>query len=341
MAGNNRLKQSKNEKFDEFYTQYSDIEEEVSHYAEQLRGKTVYCNCDNPEISNFWKYFCDKYKEFGLNKLIATYINSDEDDIAYCYEYDGNSIKQKPLLGNGGFETPECKTILKNADIIITNPPFSMFREYMDLLIENNKKFLILGNINAIGYASIRQKFIENEIKIGYNTGGRWYIVPSRYNVPAVNKMKIENGKIYCRIGSTAWFTNMNTDRTYDDFIATERFNIEKNRVYQNYPAFNVSSIAEIPKNEDIILELDNEEVFKYRDKGFDLEVLESIDGKSTVKINRPVFGVPITFMLNYNPEQFEVVRIRKGNDDKDLQIDGKDNAEFTRVLIRYKKCDR
>lgn len=148
MSKNANLQEAKNSKNDEFYTQLSDIEKELQHYTEQLKGKIIYCNCDNPEWSNFWKYFFDNFETLELKKIICTYHLPDTQ--VYKTEYDGTKLVRKPLKGNGSFESDECVEILKDIDIVVTNPPYSMMNVFLPCLIEHNKKFIVLGNLNQI-----------------------------------------------------------------------------------------------------------------------------------------------------------------------------------------------
>ena len=167
MNSNLNLNAAKNKKNDESYTLYEDIENELSNCSEVFRGKTVYCNCDNPEHSNFWKYFYLNFSRLELKKLISTYY--DEAGNTYKTEYSGGQDKRTPLIGNGDFASEECVEILREADIVVTNPPFSKFRDYMDLLIQNKKKFIIIGPMNAVIYRIFFPLIKEHKVWLGAN----------------------------------------------------------------------------------------------------------------------------------------------------------------------------
>lgn len=161
------LEKAKYAKNDEFYTRYEDIEKELSHYKESLKNKIIYCNCDDPEWSNFYKYFTDHFVDLQLKKVITTHYNNNGN--SYKLEYNGTNTIKTELQGNGSFMSDECIEILKHCDIVITNPPFSLFKEYIQTLLDNNKKFLIIGNFNAIKYKIIFPLLLKGEINCGYN----------------------------------------------------------------------------------------------------------------------------------------------------------------------------
>ena len=239
-------------KKDEFYTQLYDIEKELKHYKKQFKGKVVYCNCDDPFESNFFKYFAANFNEFGLKKLITTSYTKSPivggrlplfemeglkpegkepfkieikevpdtdkdgaislDDVEYLLKHDKNTAT--PLKGNGDFRSDECVKFLKEADIVVTNPPFSLFREYVKQLIEHNKKFLILGNQNATTYKEIFKLVKENCLWLGYDNGGtKWFQVPDDYNIKTESRIKIANGVKYFSMGNIAWYTNLDCPR--------------------------------------------------------------------------------------------------------------------------------
>lgn len=324
---NKNLHKANRAKNDEFYTQLGDIANELKHYRDQLRGKIILCNCDDPFESNFFKYFAANFNTLGLKKLIATsyqkspivggqlslldieglkpdgkepYVveinevpdtNSDGaislDDVEYLLKHDKNIVT--PLKGGGDFRSDECMALLKQADIVITNPPFSLFREFMAQLAEHNKKFLVLGNQNAITYKEIFKLIKENKLWLGYDNGGtKWFQVPDHYDIETESRKKTENGIKYFSMGSILWFTNLYVDRSSDPL--TPYLTYEKGREkglypkYDNYDAIEVSKVAEIP-----------------------------IDYKG-------VMGVPITFLYQWTPDSnIEIVKFRKGDDDKDL----------------------
>lgn len=282
---NAALHQAKKGKNDEFYTQLPDIEKELCHYDAFFRGKTVLCNCDDPRVSNFFKYFALKFNTLGLKRIITTCYKNDCPDLfsrndteqAVYLIYDGNDGKSmpdwdkvdvKPLHGNGDFRSAECIELLKQADIVVTNPPFSLFREYVAQLIAYNKKFLIIGNQNAITYKEIFPLIKENRLWLGY-TNPKEFVVPHIINK---NCIKNSNGVIIAKFGNIAWFTNLEHSKRHEELILYERYNPEKYPKYDNYDAINVDKVNEIPCD---------------------------YDG---------VMGVPITFLDKYNPEQFEIL---------------------------------
>lgn len=338
---NVRLKAAKKAKKDEFYTQLVDIELELKNYTEHFRDKVVLCNCDDPYESNFFKYFAMNFNYLGLKKLIATcYATSpilytqlnlfgEEEVIAEessgrkpykivitevedCNE-DGAIdlfdveylIKNKKnvltlLDGDGDFRSNECIELLKEADIVVTNPPFSLFREYVAQLFEYNKKFLIIGNINAVTYKEIFPLIKDNKMWIGESIrgSGRTFMVPSDYPIAEGSTYKVdEQGNKYIRVRGVRWFTNLDYPERHEDLTIYKLFNKELYPTYDNFDAIEVSEVANIPCDYD----------------GY--------------------MGVPITFLDKYNPDQFEIIRFRKGNDDKDLCINGK--CPYFRIIIR------
>lgn len=316
MAGNKSLHEANRAKKDEFYTQLADIENELKHYKEHFKGKTVLCNCDDPRISNFFHYFSYNFEKLGLKRLITTCYKSQNRDLfstndserAIWLEYfgdrNGNLVPDPEeiginyLNGDGDFRSSECIELLKQADIVVTNPPFSLFREYVAQLMKYEKKFLIIGNMNAITYKEIFPLIKEDKLWLGvtrHGTGSMWFRVPD--DAPKATGQKIEGGVRYQTIGSTAWFTNLDHSLRHEELILYKKYTPEEYPTYDNYDAINVNKVTEIP----------------YDYSG--------------------MFGVPITFIGCYNPEQFEIVKFRKGNDDKDLSINGK--CPYFRILIR------
>jgi hypothetical protein len=334
------LAQAKDAKKDEFYTQLTDIEKELRHYTEYFRDKVVFCNCDDPYESNFFKYFALMFNKLGLKKLIATCYNGSpvsgnellldfgdtiDDpkkiaykveitevidtngdgainlaDIQYLMQNDKNVISI--LKGNGDFRSEECVELLKQADIVVTNPPFSLFREYLAQLVKYDKKFIILGNMNAITYKEVFPLIKENKIWFGasIHSGDREFQVPESYPLNAAGSRIDENGNKFIRVKGVRWFTNIDYPQRHEDIILYKRYNSEEYPHYDNYDAINVNATNDIP--------------YDY-------------DG---------AIGVPITFLDKYNPEQFEIIKFRKGDDEKDLSINGK--CPYFRILIRKKK---
>ena len=316
MAKNENLHKAKKAKADEFYTQLSDIENECKHYWEHFKGKTILCNCDDPRVSNFFRYFSLNFEHLGLKKLIATcYKNQDinlfsqessEKAVYIIYEGDKNGNRQvddnelevKELQGDGDFRSKECIELLKQADIVVTNPPFSLFREYVAQLIEYDKKFLIIGHQNAITYKEIFSLIKENKMWLGYGfKGGAGHFISKYEDVATAGDHR--EGMI--RVSGVTWFTNLEHNKRHEELILYKEYNPEKfpeeYPKYDNYDAIEVKKTAEIPMN------------------------------------YNGVMGVPITFLDKYNPEQFEIVKFRKGDDDKDLSINGK--CPYFRILIK------
>ena len=297
------LSNAKRAKNDEFYTQLSDIENELKHYKNHFAGKVVYCNCDDARKSNFFRFFQKKFNDYGLKKLVTTSYNEDGHGSVLVYEGDTNSngklddneVKVSELKGNGDFRSEECIELLKEADIVVTNPPFSLFREYIATLVQYNKKFLVIGNQNAITYKEIFPLIKENKLWTGNN-------MVKTFRVPQVTNKNCEvlpNGEIIAKFGSICWFTNLDIKKRHEEIILYKKYNEEEFPKYDNYDAIEVSKVCEIPKDYDGII------------------------------------GVPITFLYRYNPSQFEIVKFRKGDDDKDLCVNGK--CPYFRILIKRK----
>lgn len=316
-AKNKDLHSAKNNKKDEFYTQLSDIEKEVRHYKEHFKNKVVFCNCDDPRISNFFVYFSLNFEKLGLKKLITTCYKSQDKDLfsqndaeqAIYLEYNGDKngnnvpnpeeIGINYLKGDGDFRSKECIELLKQADIVVTNPPFSLFREYVSQLVEHNKKFLIIGNVNAITYKEVFKLIKENKLWLGasIHSGDREFGVPDDYPLNAASSRIDNEGKKYIRVKGVRWFTNMDYKERHEDLILYKTYNPEEYPTYDNYDAINVDKTKDIPMD---------------------------YDGN---------IGVPITFLDKYNPAQFEIIKFRKGNDDKDLSINGK--CPYFRIVIK------
>ena len=236
---NKNLNQAKNAKKDEFYTQLVDIENELRHYREHFRGKTVLCNCDDPRVSNFFHYFSYNFEQLGLKKLITTCYKNQERDLfsqhnseraiwlEYTGDHNGNRIPDPEeiginyLQGDGDFRSAECIELLKQADIVVTNPPFSLFREYINLLIKYNKKFLIIGNINAISYKETFQLFKEGKVWLGasIHSGDREFGVPEDYPLQAAGWRLDEYGRKYIRVKGVRWFTNLDYKERHENLI--------------------------------------------------------------------------------------------------------------------------
>jgi hypothetical protein len=315
-SSNKNLHQAKNNKKDEFYTQLSDIANELRHYKHHFKDKVVYCNCDDPRVSNFFHYFAYNFEHLGLKKLITTCFKNQDADLfsenesekAIYLEYTGDKNGNKvpdieeigvhKLKGDGDFRNPESIELLKQADIIVTNPPFSLFREYVAQLVEYDKKFIIVGHQNAITYKDIFKLIKENKIWLGYGfKGGAGHFINNQYEDYATAGDHKE-GMI--RVSGVHWFTNLDIDKRHEDLILFKKYNPIEYPTYDNYDAINVDKTKDIP-----------------------------MDYEGTM-------GVPITFLDKYNPDQFEIIKFRKGDDNKDLTINGK--SPYFRIIIKNKK---
>ena len=284
---NSALTAAKAAKKDEFYTQLTDIEKELAHYKKHFKGKTVLCNCDDPRVSNFFKYFALNFDHLGLKRVIATCYKSQSVDLFSTHEceqavyqiYDGgkegncipdfDEIEVLPLKGDGDFRSEECIELLKQADIVVTNPPFSLFREYVSQLIKYKKKFLIIGHQNAITYKEIFSLIKQNRVWLGYGFKGAAGHFYSKYEDVATAGDHRE-GMI--RVSGVTWFTNIDTKKRHEDLPLYKKYSSGEYPKYDNYDAINVDKTSDIPSD---------------------------YDG---------VMGVPITFLDKYNPEQFEII---------------------------------
>ena len=290
-GGNRQFHRAKKKKNDEFYTHFTDIERELSHYKEHFKGKTVLCNCDDPRVSNFFKYFALNFEYFGLKRIITTCYKNNSPDLfsqntaeqAVYLIYDGNNgesmpdwdkVDVKPLRGDGDFRSKECIELLLQADIVVTNPPFSLFREYVAQLMAFHKKFLIIGNQNAITYKEIFPLIKDNKIWLGcsIHSGDREFGVPDDYPLLAAGSRVDEKGAKYIRVKGVRWFTNLDYKERHEKLILYKKYNEEEYPKYDNYNAINVDKTKDIPCD---------------------------YEG---------VMGVPITFLDKHNPEQFEII---------------------------------
>ena len=309
---NKNLNAAKTAKKDEFYTQMSDIERELQHYWQHFRGKTILCNCDDPYESNFFKYFALRFNQLGLKKLICTCYNGspvqgnelmidwgdftdepkkiaykveitevrdmngdgavDLSDVQYLLQNDKNVLS---ILKTGDFRSSECIELLKEADVVVTNPPFSLFREYIAQLIDFNKKFLIVGHQNAVTYKEFFPLIKENKVWLGYGfKGGAGHFISKYEDVATAGDHR--EGMI--RVSGVNWFTNLEIPKRHEGLILYKTYNAADYPKYDNYDAINIDKTSEIPMDYN----------------GF--------------------MGVPITFMDKYNPEQFEILGICAGN---------------------------
>ncbi len=293
---NRNLHAAKSSKKDEFYTQLSDIEKELRHYKDHFKGKTVLCNCDDPRVSNFFHYFSHSFEDLGLKKLITTcYKNQNRDlfsehtsenaiYLEYTGDKDGNKVPDPeeigiiPLKGDGDFRSDECIELLKSADIVVTNPPFSLFREYVEQLIKYDKKFIVIGAKNAVTYKEIFGLIKENKIWLGngFEHGNAYFKTP--YDDDYADGV-LDSATGLVKFRNVGWFTNLEHDKRHEDLILYEKYDRKKYPTYENYNAIEVSRIKDIPMD---------------------------YDG---------VMGVPITFLDQHNPEQFEIVGTTESND--------------------------
>jgi hypothetical protein len=347
---NSNLHKANKAKKDEFYTQLVDIEKELKHYKEQFRNKVVYCNCDDPFESNFFKYFASNFNALGLKKLIATsykpspiantqlglfgddqiitatkgrpkatankFIINEVSDMDGDGAFDLRDVADQlkanknnewaPMNGDGDFRNEEGIELLKQADIIVTNPPFSLFREYVAQLVEHNKNFLILGDQNAITYKETFKLIKENKLWLGYDNGGtKWFQVPDDYDIPTESRKKIENGVQYFSMGRIVWFTNLDTEKRHQEMTLYKKYSKEEYSNYDSYNAININKVSDIP-----------------------------IDYEGSM-------GVPITFLDKYSPNQFEIIGIDRYLEDnpnygKRFTVDNKET--YARVIIKNKK---
>ena len=313
------LLNAKRDKQNEFYTLYEVIQAELNHYEDKFKNKTVFCNCDDPFESNFFRFFVKNFNYLGLKRLICTcykgspvaftifdYLKDDNEepleksngyviDIKEVPMKNGRGVTDddinklllskkrgvKKLKGDGDFRSKECIEYLKLADIVVTNPPFSLFREYVAQLIEYKKKFLIIGNQNALTYKEIFKLIKNNEIWLGssIHSGDREFRIPDDYEVRSKSLRIDDKGYRYIRVVGVRWWTNLDYKERHEDLLLYKTYNEEEYPKYDNYDAINVDKTELIPKD---------------------------YDG---------VMGVPITFMDKYNPEQFEIVALGNSRD--------------------------
>ncbi|MEW5675517.1 adenine-specific methyltransferase EcoRI family protein [Flavobacterium enshiense] len=298
VSANKNLKSAKTNKKDEFYTQLSDIEKELRHYKDHFKGKVVLCNCDDPRVSNFFHFFSYNFEKLGLKKLIATCYKSQNADLfsennseqAIYLEYTGDKngdnipnpeeIGIKPLKGDGDFRSKECIELLKEADIVVTNPPFSLFREYVAQLIEHDKKFVIIGNLNALTYRDIFKLVKDGKLWFGHSihSGDREFRVPDDYPLTAAGSRIDEVGNKFIRVKGVRWYTNLDYNERHEDLILYRKYTPDDYPKYENFDGINVDKTKEIP---------------------YDYE---------------GIIGVPITFLDKYNPDQFEIIGLGISN---------------------------
>lgn len=306
MAKNSNLHKAKSAKQDEFYTQLTDIEKEMVYYKDYFRGKTIYCNCDDARESNFFKYFSLNFEHLGLKKLITTGYKAEGKGVVLIYEGDKNGnrrvddceIEVKELQGNGDFRSSECIEYLKEADIVITNPPFSLFREYVAQLMEYNKKFIVIGNMNAIKYKEIFSFIAKNEIWLGT-------VSPKEFRLPNGDTQKF---------GNIVWFTNVPHSKRNEELDLYKHYNEKDYPKYDNINAIEVSKVCEIPMDYEGYMGVPITFLDKYNPKQFEVYDL----------INRYL-------VLDYFGKNEEV----REKHSHSCNVNG--NAVFSRILIRRK----
>lgn len=339
-ASNKNLQEANRAKQDEFYTQLSDIEKEMRYYRAFFKGKTVFCNCDDPYESNFFKYFANTFNHLGLKKLIASsYVGSpiagrelplfDETpppahkieitevrdytgdasvglaDVEWLLKNDKNTWEQ--LRGDGDFRSEECAKLLDEADVVVTNPPFSLFREFVAQLVARNKYFIIIGNQNAITYKEIFPLIMANKLWLGasIHSGDREFQVPEYYPLTAAGTRVDHDGRKFVRIKGVRWFTNVDYEQRHETMRLFKRYDPGEYPRYDNYDAINVDKTTDIPCD------------------------------------YRGVMGVPITFLDKFTPEQFEIIGLDRYTIPKEALVGGRaainGKPKYARILIRRK----
>ncbi|MDR1787770.1 MAG: adenine-specific methyltransferase EcoRI family protein [Treponema sp.] len=339
MAKSDKLRNAKAQKNDEFYTQLSDIEKECNRYEAHFRGKTILCNCDDPFTSEFFKYFAMRFNLFGLKRLISASYDPSPiagtqlpfEEIAgmqgsgkKAYVFDSTempnnledtklmmkTVKEvvRPLQGNGDFRSSECIELLKQADIVVTNPPFSLFREFAAQLVEYEKKFLIIGNINAVSYKEIFPLIKENKLWLGVSihSGDREFAIPAYYETNSPSLTVYPDGHRTVRVPGVRWFTNLDHKGRHEDLLLWKKYTPDEYPRYDNYDAIEVGKVTEIPID---------------------------YDG---------VMGVPVSFLDKYNPAQFVIIGEMANTKIDDFNkgypfINGQ--RKYARILIRRRQA--
>ena len=323
-------------KKDEFYTQLSDIEKELRHYAKHFKSKTVLCNCDDPRVSNFFHYFSHNFEKLKLKRLITTCYKNNTPDLfskndferGKCLVYEGDKDgDRKPgpdetdirdLKGDGDFRSAECVALLEQADIVVTNPPFSLFREYVEQLVKYKKQFLIIGHMNALHYKEIFKLIKEGKLWLGVSihSGDREFGVPDHYPLQAAGYRIDEKGNKYIRVKGVRWYTNMDNPNRHEQLPLYKKYSAAEYPRYDNFDAIEVSKTGEIPCDYDGLM------------------------------------GVPDAFLDKYNPDQFELIGIPfgdlgkaigvtknyRGRTDIAITKDGKPRCPYSRIIIKRKK---
>ena len=314
---NSNLTLAKANKKDEFYTQLSDIERELKHYKKHFKDKVVLCNCDDPRVSNFFHFFSFNFEKFGLKKIIATCYKSQSMDLfsqnnseqaiylEYTGDKNGNNVPDaeeigiKHLKGDGDFRSKECIELLKEADIVVTNPPFSLFREYVAQLVEYDKKFIIIGHQNSITYKEIFKLIKENKLWLGFGFNRNMAHFVNNHYVDYATDVDHKEGMI--RVSGVVWFTNIDNSKRHEDLVLCKNYSAEEFPTYDNYEAINVDKTKDIP-----------------------------MDYKGAM-------GVPITFMDKYNPDQFEIIWTTDRGGDGMLEEYKKTHNRFDAPVLKGK----
>lgn len=313
-SNNNLLQKAKKSKSDEFYTQLCDIERELQYYTDCFRDKVVYCNCDDSRSSNFYRFFKEKFKVLGLKKVISSCYKDQVGDLfqnqpverAFYSEYIGEDYPERivPFNGNGDFRSNECVALLQNSDIVVTNPPFSLFREFISQIVRHNRQFLVIGNVNAITYKEIFELIQCNKAWLGVNLGRgiSGFIVPPHYYLYGTEARINEDCQRIVATNGCLWLTNLEFDQRYQDLNLTKVYKGNEGFYpkYENCDGINIDRTQDIPKD------------------------------------NSGLMGVPITFLHKHNPDQFEIIRFRKGDDGKDLRLP--DKSIYFRILNRNRR---
>ena len=332
-SANANLHKAKDAKNDEFYTQLTDVSKEMMHYKKHFKDKIVFCNCDDPTWSAFWKYFHLNFAELGLKKLISTHY--DREEATYKMEYEGgddNDIEagvKTPLEGNGDFRNKECLDLLDECDIVVTNPPFSLFREYMACLMEHNKKFLIIGNKNSITYKEFFPLLKENKVWIGYES-------PSEFDTPNGLSKKVQG---LCR-----WFTNLDIKKRHEKLILWKHYTPEEYPKYDNYDAINVDKVSEIPCDYDGVMGVPITFLDKYNPEQFEIIELgnsrdnftpnkDYINPKKHLKNGKVANGGAINCVLAIEQNTVPVGIVYYTSDNSKYLV-----PPYARILIRRKK---
>ena len=303
---NKKLNQARVGKNDEFYTLPETVESQLAHYRSQFKGKVVFCNCDDPKWSSFYGYFKARFVPLGLKRLITTHYNGGKP--SYKLEYNGKTEKKTPLKGDGDFRSDECVALLKQADIVVTNPPFSLFREYVGQLVTHKKKFLVIGNMNAISYKETFPLIQRNKLWLGVGSPGIEFKVAK--NTTGRQLKKTDDGYFRVPVSTAVWFTNLPHKKRNEEIVLYENYTARKYPKYENYNAIEVGKTKEIPAD--------------YKGE----------------------MGVPISFLYRFNPKQFKIIGttdrggdgyldyIKKPHSRHDAPV-VKGVGKFTRLIIK------